>query len=128
MNVLNRRTVIVSINTTLPSYNNNTISQRISNIDFIPDEVILRTISVINADNNNESFIITSNLINGNAIGCCSVHSAETATTNPQSVFPLGRQINGDYSFTLLDGNGNVATMNSMIITLCLEFVEYRRN
>lgn len=127
MNVLNRRTVIITINTASPSYVNNTITQRISNIDFIPDEVILRTISATNFDNSNEQFLVSSNLI-GNVLGCCCVHSGETSNINPQSVFPLGRQINGTYTFTLLDFEGVTTVLNTMVVNLCLEFVEYRKN
>jgi len=128
MNVLNRKTVIITINTSSPTYINNTISQRIDNINFIPDEVILRTISVANLDNDNEVFIISSNLVNNNVMGVCCVHSSETTVSNPQSVFPLGRQINGNYTFTLLDSSGNITNLNNMIVSLCLEFVEYRKN
>jgi hypothetical protein len=122
MNFLNRKTVIVSIDSSSGSYINNTISRAISDVAFIPDEVVVRTISVSNGHNTNEVFIITSSLISNNVLGCCSVHDGETSNTNPQSVFPLGTPINGNYSFTLL----NTVNLN-LVINIVLEFIQYAK-
>lgn len=119
MNVLNRRTVIITVDTTTPDYINNTIFTRISNVAFIPNEVIVRSISVRNRANNNENIIISSSLLGNNVLGSCSVHSAETSNTNPQSVFPLNIPVNGNYSFTLNTPN------NQLIINIVLEFIQY---
>ncbi len=129
MNVKNRRIAVVTIDTTSALYVNNTIPYRFNNINFIPDEVILRSISVANIDASNECFILSSNLVPNNIMGSHVVTNAQASNQNPQTVFTLGYPITGSYNFTLLDSNGNLTpTMNNMVVTLCLEFVEYHKN
>lgn len=124
MKVKNRKTHVVTISTTASGYSNNSITYNFKNISFIPDEMIVRSVSVINNTGTRECAIVYTNLVSDNI---CSFVCTQTNTTNNQldNRFIIGKEVSGNYVFTLLDENKAIVAMNDMVITITLEFVEY---
>ena len=91
------------------------------NVEFIPDEVIVRSISYrYDGTEPNQGFL-TTNLIKDSIIGTY----MDGVTHNPNSVFPVKRQVKGQFLFqarsssTLLDAGDGV-------LFAILEFVKYQ--
>jgi hypothetical protein len=125
MKVKNRKNHTIIIDTS--AYTNNTISYSFRNINFIPDEMIVKNLSYINNDATREFGVIYTNLVNDYI---CSFSATQSNTFNCQLDlhFPLAKEISGAYTFTLLDSNKAISTMNAMVIGLTLEFVEYSKD
>lgn len=119
------------------------------NVEFIPDFVIVKSVSIFDNDNEVQSlqiFQVKSSLISDNTSlftfpkggsnrvfdGTNIIDSIPTLFTQhlkPETIFKLYNPVNGLYSFTVLNQLGkrplNVASFN-MTILLTLEFVKLK--
>jgi hypothetical protein len=101
------------------------------NIPFIPDEVVLKNLSVHDGDtaavSSEPMYLIKTDLINDNYI----IHFPKTAAMHEieNIPFPLKKPISGLYKFSVVDiintVPGNEATFE-MFCTLTLIFIKYK--
>ena len=95
----------------------------ISNIPFIPDEMIVRTITSLNVTGSADTvFSIISDLTDWYIMASISTISGSTVIYNAK--FPINREIKGTYTFKFLDYQNQPTTLN-MWLTIQLEFIKY---
>ena len=91
------------------------------NIDFIPDDVIVRSIMYYsNGADPGVSFIRT-NLVKDNIIGSIDDPSVQ----NPQQHFTVNKPIKGAYNFQIVNTNGTIGNRVGQL-HIALEFVRYK--
>ena len=113
-----RKTILVS----LDPYNVTEAQFSITNVNFTPDDMIVKTITCLNNGGVTGVYKIISDLTDWQPIGIVSTSSVEINTID--LVYKLDKQINGTYTFKFLDYLNQPATLN-MWLTIQLEFIKY---
>jgi len=93
------------------------------NIDFIPDELIVKSVCYYNDFTEARTSYIWSDLVDG---ALCSV-ADYPVTYTPQTRFTMKKNIRGDYVFRFLDANGQIKTTLQGDLVIMLEFVKYKQ-
>ncbi len=91
------------------------------NIEFIPDEVIVRAISYSSQNDEAGVSLIWTDLVNDSYLGTY----IDDAISNPNQVFTIGRPVRGVYAFKGLFYSGNLDNVALGVIVISLEFIKY---
>ena len=113
-----RKTVFVS----LDPNSENEVFYEISNVNFTPDVMIVKSITVINAGTADAVYRIITDLTDWQPIAIINTKSVEINLIDV--TFNLNKQINGTYTFRFTDYIGDSVNL-SMFLTLQLEFIKY---
>jgi len=94
------------------------------NCPFIPDEMIVRVIDYLNNATEPGISFLSQNITPLNDI----ISSfSDGLSLSLQAVYTINKPVNGLYTFTITDVNGNLVTANRAgVMTLLLEFVKYQ--
>jgi hypothetical protein len=115
----NRKQVIIMI----PQLD--TPVQRLIDIPFLTDEIIVRSVSFTQTTLTNvASEYISTDLID-NRFLCSITNSATTYCPGTTFLFPGGRMFQGHYQFAGRDWGTNGASFNQGTCLILLEFVQY---
>jgi len=91
------------------------------NIEFIPDEVIVRSIGYHNDKTETELGYISTNLVKDNRIG----FYGDGLVSNSQQTFTLDKPVNGRYLFQLILADGTIDAASAGVLMISLEFIKY---
>lgn len=99
------------------------------NIQFVPDEVILRGICYYDNTNaaNSDIYTIKSSLINNEEIATFGRQENNTTFQKMNSSFILRRPVQGSYYFTVIDFVNDEIEGITFTMTLALEFIQYEK-
>jgi len=92
------------------------------NIDFIPDDVIVRSIMYLGpaVPEPGVSFVRT-NLVKDNIIGSFD----DSSVHNPQQYFTVNKPIKGAFNFKIVNNDGTIGNRTGQL-HIALEFVRYK--
>ena len=93
------------------------------NLEFIPDEMIVKGMHFFKDGTNNTVFTLSSNLVDYNIM--CSFIETDIYS-NFNNVFQINKPVNGLYDFTInMVDTGSIVYNGSIAITL--EFIQYKK-
>ena len=91
------------------------------NIEFTPDEVIVRSIGYHNDKTETELGYITTNMVKDNIIG----FYGDGLVSNSQQTFTVNKPVNGAYLFQLRLVDGTIDGGSAGVLMISLEFIKY---
>jgi hypothetical protein len=92
-------------------------------INFIPDEVIIRSVHYFNNGTEVGVSTLETNMID-NIPAIANIIDSRIPYT-PNSIFPVNRPIRGTYSMTFYDNTGALDTTRTGTLAILLEFIKY---
>jgi hypothetical protein len=92
------------------------------NINFIPDEMIVRTVAYHNDGSGGGMSYIWTNLVPENFIGCFS----DGGVNSSGQVFNVNRDVRGQFEFQVRGVDDSIETDRVGDLIICLEFVKYK--
>lgn len=117
MAVVARQTVLIGQNLG----NDGPVWKQFINLDFVPDEMIVRSITYrYDGTEPNQGFIYT-DLVKDSILGTY----MDGSTNNPQSVFPMKKQVKGQFLFQAMSST-SVLDGGDGVLFATLEFVKYQ--
>ena len=94
------------------------------NIDFIPDEMIVREVGYALSGNQSNIFYVWSDIVDDNIIAL--IGDSKTAHS-PNTTFTVKKGIKGSYLFQIRDWDDEIPQVAPGNLMIVLEFVKYKQ-
>lgn len=98
----------------------------ITDVNFEPDEMIVKAISYTNTALASEFAILTSNLVDWKTIFCFSCPASSCINAYIDAYFPINKKVNGRYTFISKTVAGGVNDLNGLL-SIQLLFIKHSK-